>query len=332
MQSSRVLITGSSELPAQHVSFARELGHRVIEETSAVVVTGGLVSKGEGHLLAVDGVVVKAALAAASDDVATRSRIISMLPESDVDGFQRVQAGTIVRVAYSGPRTRRYSMVLTSDAIVGICGKDATREVLDLAYIAGKPLIPVPSTGGASLECWQRYGDELKARLALTRDEVSALENESVPSRGVSACLSVLARVVRPRCFVAMSFAAHPVANAFETIATVVEERGYQAVRIDRENFSGNIVDAIWDAIRHCDLAIVDLTEHRPNVYYEMGIAHALNKPTILIVHSRGGNVPDDIPFDVKVQRILPYGTTQSLRTQLVNALPGRGAVAVRAW
>jgi hypothetical protein len=64
-----------------------------------------------------------------------------------------------------------------------------------------------------------------------------------------------------------------------------------------------------------------------------MGIAHALNKPTVLIVYSRTGNVPDDIPFDVKVQRILPYGTTQTLRTHLINALPGRGAAAgPRAW
>jgi predicted Rossmann-fold nucleotide-binding protein len=333
MQSSRILVTGSSQLPEEHKGFASDLGARLIAETSSVLVTGGLVSTGEGPLLAVDGLVANAALAAARDDVAARSRIITMLPESDVSGFQRIQAGTVVRVAYSEPRTRRYSMVLTSDAVVGICGGKATREVLDLAYIAGKPLIPVPSTGGASLECWKRYGEELRQRLALTPDEVRALEDERVPSRGVKACLSVLERVVRPRCFVAMSFASHPVANVFETIEGVVEERGYQVVRIDRANFNGNIVDGIWDSIRHCDVAIVDLTEHRPNVYYEMGIAHALNKPTVLIVYSRTGNVPDDIPFDVKVQRILPYGTTQTLRTHLINALPGRGAAAgPRAW
>jgi predicted Rossmann-fold nucleotide-binding protein len=240
MQSSRILVTGSSQLPEEHKGFASDLGARLIAETSSVLVTGGLVSTGEGPLLAVDGLVANAALAAARDDVAARSRIITMLPESDVSGFQRIQAGTVVRVAYSEPRTRRYSMVLTSDAVVGICGGKATREVLDLAYIAGKPLIPVPSTGGASLECWKRYGEELRQRLALTPDEVRALEDERVPSRGVKACLSVLERVVRPRCFVAMSFASHPVANVFETIEGVVEERGYQVVRIDRANFNGH--------------------------------------------------------------------------------------------
>jgi hypothetical protein len=38
-----------------------------------------------------------------------------------------------------------------------------------------------------------------------------------------------------------------------------------------------------------------------------MGIAHALSKPTLLVVYSADGSVPDNIPFDTRVQRILPY-------------------------
>jgi len=92
------------------------------------------------------------------------------------------------------------------------------------------------------------------------------------------------------------------------------------------EKFSGDIIEAIWDSIRHCDLSIVHLTGHRPNVYYEMGIAHAPSKPTLLVVYSADGTVPDNIPFDIRVQRILPYGTTQSLRAHLKAQLPIVGA------
>jgi hypothetical protein len=151
------------------------------------------------------------------------------------------------------------------------------------------------------------------------------LHDASSPSRGVSACLQILKRVLLPRCFVAMPFAEHPVPGAFEAIDSVLKDLGYQAVRVDREKFSGNIMEVIWESIRHCDLAIIDLTAHRPNVYYEMGIAHALDKPTLLVIHSMSDTVPTDIPFDIRAQRIFPYGTTQSLRGHLRGQLPAVG-------
>ena len=180
-QASKVFVTGSSELPDQHVGFARELGHRLMKETSAVLVTGGLGSKGAGMRPAVDGLVARAALSAVGDNVSALSRIITMLPESDErdhPNFERVKAGTVIRVSYAGLRSRRYSMVLSSDAVVAIGGGDATREVIDLAYIAGKPLIPIPSTGGAALECWNEYKPELLARLSLPEDELAWISTQ----------------------------------------------------------------------------------------------------------------------------------------------------------
>lgn len=251
-----------------------------------------------------------------------------MLPEAQRDGqsFSRVEIGTVVRVPYATRQMRRYAMVMHSDAVVAVGGSDATREVIDLAYIAGKPLIPISATGGAAQKSWHDYQRDLVLRLHPTGEELACLGDNTNLSGSVSACLSILKRVLLPRCFVAMSFSDHPLALAFETILGVVKECGYQAVRVDRETFSGSIVEEVWDSIHHCDVAIIDLTAHRPNVYYEMGIAHALNKPTILVVHSEDGTVPGDIPFDIRVQRILPYGTTQSLRAHLKAQLPVVGA------
>ena len=206
--------------------------------------------------------------------------------------------------------------------MVAVHGGGATREVIDLAYVAGKPLLPLAGTGGSALESWTRYEPELVKRLDLAPDEVAALKDGGAPSRLVSVCLAVLQRTLRPRCFVAMPFASHPLANAFETMRSVAEEHGYQVIRVDQESFTGNIVEAIWESIRHCDLVIADLTDHKPNVYYEMGISHALGKPTLLTAFSRDGNVPDDIPFDIKAQRVIPYGTLGSLRGQLRDLLP----------
>ncbi len=63
------------------------------------------------------------------------------------------------------------------------------------------------------------------------------------------------------------------------------------------ENIYDQIVLNLWDA----DYIIADLTGSNPNVTYELGIAHALNKRTIQISQSL------DLMFDIKSQNVIPY-------------------------
>jgi predicted Rossmann-fold nucleotide-binding protein len=320
----KVLVTGSSALPIEHLAFATEFGTRLIRETPYVLVTGGLLSKEPHERLALDHLVSDAAVQALDDGLqAARARIMTILPDpkKDFRGARRLSVGDVVTVPHANVRTRRYSLVMNSDAVVAINGAEATREVIDLAYAAMKPLIPFPGTGGAAFDSWHTYRDELTRRLRLSEDDVAALAETPSSSRAVSKCLQVLTRALGPRCFVAMSFADHPLANAFGAIRAVAEGKGYQVIRVDQEAFTGNIVEAIWDSIRDCDVAIGDLSGHKPNVYYEIGVCHALKKKTVLVVHSRDGTVPSDIPFDIRMQRVLPYDTVESLRAQLKDYL-----------
>jgi hypothetical protein len=105
----KVLVTGSSELPERLAAVARDLGHRLMTETSIVLVTGGLLSKGPSFLPALDGTVATAACQALVNSATPpESRIITMLPESsasDHPGFERLNVGTVVRVSYAGLRT-----------------------------------------------------------------------------------------------------------------------------------------------------------------------------------------------------------------------------------
>ncbi len=114
-----------------------------------------------------------------------------------------------------------------------------------------------------------------------------------------------------------MKFADHPLANVYETIKEIVEKKGYIVKRADEEIFSGSIVQAIWDLIRVSDLIVVDITGYTPNVFYELGMAHAFGKKTLILIYDQYGKAPKDIPFDIKVERILPYGTIGSLKQQL---------------
>jgi hypothetical protein len=294
-----------------------------MKETRFTLVTGGLESRGAGSRPALDGIVVRAAFQALSSiGTEARSRIVTILPASEVPGFTRVEIGQIVRVPHADLRMRRNSMVLKSDAVVIISGDQGTKDIADLAYIAGKPVIFVPFTGGVASECWDKYRLDVITRLNLTDIEIASLEAPKRHSDAVQVCLDVLMRALRPRCFVAMPYSGHPQENVLGTIRSVAEDAGYEVIRIDQETFIGDIVDAIWDGIRNSDIVIADLTNNNPNVFYELGISQAMNKAALLVVYSERGEVPSNTPFDVASQRILAYDSADSLRRLLRRHLP----------
>ncbi len=67
--------------------------------------------------------------------------------------------------------------------------------------------------------------------------------------------------------------------------------------------FSQKIVmDEIWSAIVYATVIIADCTTKNPNVFYEIGLAHAIGKPVILITQN-----PDDVPFDLRHIRYINY-------------------------
>ena len=61
----------------------------------------------------------------------------------------------------------------------------------------------------------------------------------------------------------------------------------------------------IIEMIEKSDLIIADLTSSNPNVYYELGIAHAFGKPVIHLVQSP----VEDVPFDLRSYRLITYST-----------------------
>ncbi len=70
---------------------------------------------------------------------------------------------------------------------------------------------------------------------------------------------------------------------------------GAYSERVDEQNFHETILDRIYNQISKADIVIADMSGRNPNVFYEVGYAHALGKPTILLTKEA-----DDIPFDLK--------------------------------
>lgn len=77
---------------------------------------------------------------------------------------------------------------------------------------------------------------------------------------------------------------------------------GLEPCRADDLYRPSTIVTDIWSYTQSAKLILADLTGKNPNVFYELGLAHALAKPAILVTESM-----DDVPFDLRALRVLEY-------------------------
>lgn len=104
-------------------------------------------------------------------------------------------------------------------------------------------------------------------------------------------------------CFVMMPFA-KPIGDYYSKIyEPAILKAGLKPIRADNDIFgTGKIVDQIWSGITSAKVLVAELTGRNPNVYYELGLAHALKKPVVLICSNE-----QDVPFDLKHIRVIYY-------------------------
>jgi hypothetical protein len=81
-----------------------------------------------------------------------------------------------------------------------------------------------------------------------------------------------------------------------------IESAGLEPRRADDLFRSSTIVNDNWEYTKSAKLILADLTDKNPNVFYELGLAHAMAKPAILVTASL-----DDVPFDLRGLRIIEY-------------------------
>jgi hypothetical protein len=93
-----------------------------------------------------------------------------------------------------------------------------------------------------------------------------------------------------------------------KVIAPAVEQAGLDPVRADEERIGGTIHKPMFERLMLCHYAVADITGANPNVFYELGIRHAL-RPRSTVILFREGTV---LPFDIALVRGISYKTDGS--------------------
>ena len=131
--------------------------------------------------------------------------------------------------------------------------------------------------------------EDTNVHSAVTRSQKQKLEKNIVASGST--------------CFVVMPFAP-PIGEYYEKIyEPAIQKAGLTPVRADADIFgTGKIIDQIWQGINSAKVLVAELTSRNPNVFYELGLAHALDKPVVLVSRNQ-----EDVPFDLQHIRVIYY-------------------------
>ena len=117
----------------------------------------------------------------------------------------------------------------------------------------------------------------------------------------------------KPLCFVLMPFGKKSNISGSvidfdsvykDLIAPAIEGAELEPLRADEEMTGGIIHKPMFERLILCDFAVADLTTANANVFYELGVRHAVRPHSTILLFAEGGG---QLPFDVAPLRAVPY-------------------------
>lgn len=133
----------------------------------------------------------------------------------------------------------------------------------------------------------------------------------------------------RKKCFVIMpisdqgDYEENHFTKVYEQIIKPsIIDADFEPYRVDENKISESIMSKIYDAIQNCEMAVCDLSNHNPNVLYELGLRHAYDKPVVLIQDEKTSRI-----FDISGINTVTYSSTRiydevmEARTQIRKAI-----------
>jgi hypothetical protein len=178
-------------------------------------------------------------------------------------------------------------------------------------HIVSVPTSPTVSYDDALSEVFINTRKELDRRGGIQIREVhpEAFEpvKEEVVTKGFeSKNNAAILETTSKLCFAMMPFTVEFQQVYQLAIKPAVEKAGLTSIKADEMLSVGAIAEQIRSAIQQSRLCVADITTTNPNVLYEIGIAHTIGKPTILLAQKG-----ERLSFDIGHHRILFYDTQE---------------------
>lgn len=107
-------------------------------------------------------------------------------------------------------------------------------------------------------------------------------------------------------CFVMMPFDEWKNRYYKEIFVPAIKDAGLEPVRADDLFVTGSVMEQIWEQIQKAKVLVAELTDKNPNVFYELGLAHASTKPVVFVSAKL-----EDVPFDLRHLRVILYDTRE---------------------
>ncbi len=313
----KILVVGSLKdvpnRPKLCASFVTKLGELIIE-------------RGHTLLNGCRGSLDKA-IAEAAD---ARLNALGIKPESQLLGYRLREAEPVHRLgtiriserkdwALSDPQLNPPEQIGEADAAFFVAGNQGTFIAANWARIAGIPVLGVSEFGGAGSELYTNekacLGD--KFGRSITSEEFAVLNQDTTNIEQLAADIVTLAeRIVIPHSVFPILPFSIGYQDVKDTFAASCKETGFELHGTDEDATTERIVPRILDGIRRAAFVIADVSEPRPNVFYEIGFAQGLEKPVILTAKSG-----TELPFDMSDVPVLFWENQRGLKEQLTRKL-----------
>jgi hypothetical protein len=248
---------------------------------------------------------------------ALRQRAMMQDEEADrmaqLNFWQHVEQNGVVYFADEADLSRRVTDILKRWSAESQTAKRATRE-------SRRP--ELPQSGIMQANDIEMIADKVAEKTVTRLQEIQQIEQEEIAQRAVAynEALRLLPGELvfgrpsdrsqfRGDIFTIMPFAADFNGVYQDVIRSLGAELKLSVLRGDEFSSSrGSIINEVWAALNACKFVIADVTGGNDNVYYELGIAHTLNKPAILIIQT---TTPESVPFDIRHLRYIQYDNTE---------------------
>lgn len=153
--------------------------------------------------------------------------------------------------------------------------------------------------------------DDLRQRVPDAKRQAPLVPRKREPRRVSTPQTGVVRRF-----FVVMPFAPELDDVYHLGIRETVHTLGGACERADEIQHTGEILEKIYDSIRGASIIIAEVSFPNPNVFYEIGFAHALGKPVVLLTRDIS-----DSPFDLRAYNHIVYRSIVELRRSLESML-----------